>query len=80
MFPKTIRPNIETDVNIQILESQGPVNVVVSLEDSRNNVISSNNAVITKGTSYLYFIIIYYIYINIFLFRIFLEFKKKILK
>ena len=76
MFPKTIRPNIETDVNIQILESQGPVNVVVSLEDSRNKVISSNNAVITKGTSYLYFIIIYYIYINIFLFRIFLEFKK----
>ncbi|KAK3100032.1 hypothetical protein FSP39_013711 [Pinctada imbricata] len=48
MFPKTIRPNIDTDINVQILESTGPVNVEVALVDETDRVISSNQATIVQ--------------------------------
>jgi hypothetical protein len=46
MFPKTIRPNLDTQVNVQLLDSSRAIGttVVVSLLDKNNKTIVSQMA------------------------------------
>lgn len=51
MFPKTIRPNLDTQVNVQLLDASraAGTTVVVSLVDKNNKTIVSEMG--TTGTS-----------------------------
>ena len=49
MFPKTIRPGIDTEVYVSILNATDAVSVTVTLQDEKNNTVLSANKDIISG-------------------------------
>ena len=48
-FPKAIRPNLETPIHVDILKSEGPVNVLAELLDGNNKTVVSGQQTIGSG-------------------------------
>lgn len=43
MFPKTIRPGLDIEVYVNILEAANPTTVTVTLQDGKNNTITTTS-------------------------------------
>lgn len=49
MFPRTIRPGLDTEVYVNILQAYGPTTVTATLQDDKNNTVITSSKEIKKG-------------------------------